>query len=143
MRLPIITEAMIDAFSPGPRVMHLPSGTSYDTGVISHYITSVLRRLNIDNTYGLLAGIKEYGGPVVPTLIFGIPPPNVLPVIQLPTPYGLPTLVKEDWIMLDEKVKSIWKSNPVYDEGRVTLAAISVGVEGLQVLTTWKNNIRQ
>jgi len=118
--------------------MHLPSCTSYDPGVISHYITSVLRRLNIDNAYGLLAGIKEYGGPVVPTLIFGIPPPNILPVIQLPTPYRLPTLVQEDWIVLDKNGEAMWQTEPVHDEGRVTLKAISVGVEGLPVLGTWR-----
>jgi len=113
--------------------MNFPSCTSYDPGVISDYITSGLQRLNIDGSYGLLTGIKEYGGPVVPTLIFGIPPPNVLPVIQQPTPYGLVTLLQEDYIVLHKNGKPIWQMEPVHDEGRVTLGAISMGVEGLQV----------
>jgi len=117
--------------------MHLRSCTSYDPGVISHYITSELRRLNIDNAYGVLAGIKQYGGRVVLTLIFGILLLNVLLVIQLPTPYDLPILVKEDCIVLANEGEDGWNEDPVSDDGgRVTLQAISVGVEGLQVLST-------
>jgi len=113
--------------------MPLAPGAPYDPAEISDYITSVLQLFNTDDAYGLLAGIKENGGPVVPTLIFGIPPPNILSIALPPTPFGLPILVRQDWIMSANGLEARWKEVPVNDIDKITLAAVSVGVEGLQV----------
>jgi len=123
----------MNGFLQGPMVTNLGPGTPYHHAEISRYISLVLQLLDIENAYGLLAGVKENEGPIVPTIIFGIPPPHVLPIGLPTTPHGLPILVKEDWIISGKGFEAVWHEEQVENQDRITLAAVSIGVEGLQL----------
>lgn len=133
---PIVMEPMMNGFLQGPIVVNLGPGTPYNHAQISQYISFVLQLLKIENAYGLLAGIAENQGPIVPTIIFGIPPPNVLPLDLPTTPYGLPILVKQDWIISGKGFDAVWNHEKVENHNRITLGKLSVGVEGLQLLSS-------
>ncbi|PUU80221.1 hypothetical protein B9Z19DRAFT_1063615 [Tuber borchii] len=128
--LPSLPKVMMNSFLQGPIITHLAPNTEYDPTTISHYITSVLEEVNQDNAYGILAGVTEDGGPVVPTLIFGIPSPNLLPLTLPSTPFQLPILMKQDAIMAITVFDTVWDKDPVYGTDQIELAPLSVGVEG-------------
>lgn len=122
----------MDGFQ-GARVTHLPLNPEYDPVVISAYIDSVLKELNRKNAYGLLAGIWQPSGLVIPTLLFGVPPPGpaVDQVSLPPPPFGLQTLIRTDWTLLMNGFKNRWATTEVEYSNQLTLAELSFGIEGL------------
>lgn len=120
----------MDGFQ-GASVTHLPLSPEYDPVVISAYIDSVLKELNRKNAYGLLAGIRQPSGLVVPTLLFGVPPPAGDQVSLPPPPSGLQTLVRTDWVLLMGGFEERWATKKVEYSNQLTLAELSFGIEGL------------
>ncbi|KAG0643235.1 hypothetical protein HOY80DRAFT_1095829 [Tuber brumale] len=124
--IPIST---IDDCTEGPGIVHLPHSPAYDAGVISDYITSTLNFFDTDNAYGLLAGVTSKDGLVVPALLFGVPGYTGKQVVMQPTPYNLPTLIKEDRIVETNEYETRWNHEPVHDYDQITLDSVSIGIE--------------
>ena len=111
----------------------------YDMLEIASYITTILQQYSQQGSYGIFAGLAmaNRGQPEsVPTIIFGLPKVNVAQVILPPTPYGLPTFVKNDSIirMSDPEFRPnpTWMMKQVVDMEQITLQkGISVGIEGI------------
>ena len=120
----------------GPAIMPLPQDTEYNPTEISNYISMALQILNTQDAYGIFAGVcHHHSGPVVPTLIFGIPRLSQVAEFSLPlTPNNLPIWVKEDGILPTNGLESAWANSKVKDTGRLTLDGCSVGVESIQLL---------
>ncbi|KAG0634234.1 hypothetical protein HOY80DRAFT_1060832 [Tuber brumale] len=89
-----------DGFLHGPQIVPLAPQNEFDAGVISAYISQVLRGIKRDNAHGVFAAVVTNSGPPIPTLIFGIPPPTLTPAVLPPAPGGLPALVRTDFILL-------------------------------------------
>jgi len=119
-----------DGFLHGPQIVPLAPQHEFDAGVISAYISRVLRGIKRDNVYGVFAAVKRNSGPPIPTLIFGIPPPTLTPAVLPPAPWGLPTLVRTDFILLTNGFQTLWDTEPVHDVGAITLTSVSIGIEG-------------
>ncbi|RPB00400.1 hypothetical protein L873DRAFT_1899888 [Choiromyces venosus 120613-1] len=117
----------------GPEIRPLPQSAQYHITEISGYITTVLQQLNRQDAYGLFAGVRENGGQVVPTLIFGLPQVNVPEVVLPPTPNDLPILVKDDCIVLMNGFEATWAMDPVSDVEKIRLEALSVGIEAMGI----------
>ena len=75
--------------------------------------------------------MREYGGPVLPTLVFGFRKLNELEIVLPPTPYQLPLLVIQDWIALSDEFGAPWSLEPVQDADQISLEALSLGIEGV------------
>ena len=126
----------------GPEISALDQSDleGYDMLEISSYITTILQQYNQKSSYGLFAGlaIANRGQPEsVPTIIFGFPKINVSQqVILPPTPYNLPTFVKNDCIIWmsdsDFRPNPTWMAEEVVDMEKITLEkGISIGIEGI------------
>jgi len=114
-----------------PEIRPLPETAHYDLTVTTKYITAVLDQFKQQDSYSPFAGVREYGGPVLPTLVFGFRKLNELEIVLPPTPYQLPLLVIQDWIALSDKFEAPWLFGPVKDAGRIRLEALSLGIEGV------------
>lgn len=120
----------------GPAIMPLPQDTKYNPTEIANYISMALQILNTQDAYGIFAGVRRnHSGPVVPTLIFGIPRSSQVVQFSLPpTPNDLPIWVKEDGILPTNGLENAWANGKVKDRDRLTLNRCSIGVESIQLL---------
>jgi len=120
----------------GPGIMPLPQDTEYNSLEISNYISIALQLINTQDAYGIFAGVRHHrSGPVVPTLIFGIPrSTQVVQFVLPPTPNNLPIWVMEDRVLPTNELERAWEHSKVKDKERLELNGCSVGVESIQLL---------
>jgi len=120
----------------GAAIMPLPQTLEIDVADISNFITKVLYQLNIQDAYGILAGVQDRGGPVVPTFIFGIPHSDneIVQFILPPSPNNIPILLRDDSVLSTNELENAWAVGPIADLEKLTLEACSVGIESMQVL---------
>ena len=126
----------------GPEISALDQSDleGYEMLEISSYITTILQEYRQKGSYGLFAGLaiaNRGQRESVPTIIFGFPKVNVLQqVILPPTPYNLPTFVKNDSIVWTSDPEFIpnptWMMKEVVEMEKITLEkGISIGIEGI------------
>ncbi|RPA96907.1 hypothetical protein L873DRAFT_1791348 [Choiromyces venosus 120613-1] len=132
---PKSSKAIMDSGLGGPQITPLPQTTEFDVTEISSYITRVLHQLDTQDAYGIFAGIRQPGGPVVPTFIFGLPRLNLAEIVLPPTPNNLPIWVREDCILSTNELETAWAMDPVTDVQELMLQACSVGIESIQALS--------
>jgi len=119
----------MDSGLSGPRVTPLGQTTGCDLSEVSAFITNVLRLINKQDAYGILVGVNKYGGPIVPTFIFGIPEYDNREIVIPATPHNLPVLMRNDRVMAMNDLESPWAMETVIDLAQLTLKQCSVGIE--------------
>ncbi|RPA94864.1 hypothetical protein L873DRAFT_1934942 [Choiromyces venosus 120613-1] len=119
----------MDSGLSGPGITPLPQTTEFDVTEISNYITRVLHQLDTQDAYGIFAGVRQPGGPVAPTFIFGLPRSNLGEIVLPPSPNNLPIWVRNDCILSTNELETAWAMDPVADVQELTLQACSVGIE--------------
>ncbi|KAG0134956.1 hypothetical protein HOY82DRAFT_634069 [Tuber indicum] len=113
----------------GTTITPLPEDAEYDSRDISDYITLILEQLRQEDAYGIFVGISENSGPVVPTIIIGIPD-VVRAAFPLPLPpQNRPVWIRQDRFVLTAGPGAIWALNPVSNPGEITLDQVSVGID--------------
>jgi len=115
----------------GPEITHLPPMTEINVSEISSFITSVLQELNTQNSYGIFAGVRQPGGPIIPTFIFGFPGLDLDQVILPPTPNHAPIWLREGGILLLNELETAWALESIKDVNQLTLQSCSVGIESV------------
>jgi len=116
----------------GPRITALPPTIEFDLAEVSEYITGVLQVLDKQDAYGILAGVNQYGGPTVPTFIFGIPEYDEREIVLPTTPHDIPIMIRNDYVLAMNNLDTPWALGSVVELAQLTLEGCSVGIEGIQ-----------
>jgi len=115
----------------GPAITALASTAGFDVETISAYITRVLQLVDKQDAYGILAGVHQHGGPLVPTFIFGIPGYEEQQVVLPPSPNNMPVWIRDDRVLSMNELDTAWAMDEVLSLGELTLAKCSLGLESI------------
>ncbi|KAG0138301.1 hypothetical protein HOY82DRAFT_640590 [Tuber indicum] len=96
----------------------------------NRYISTVLEQLKQEGAYGILAGVSDNNGPVIPAFIIGVPGRSVSVTELPPPPRDLPVWIKKDEFIYMPGEGGRWALTPVSDPENITLDSVSVGIEG-------------
>ncbi|RPA94869.1 hypothetical protein L873DRAFT_1934946 [Choiromyces venosus 120613-1] len=107
----------MDSGLGGQVITPLPQMTEFDITEISSYITRALHQFDTQDAYGIFEGVHQLGGPIVPTLKFGLSRSNLVEIVLPPPPNNLPIGVREDSILSMNELGAKWATGSIAGAG--------------------------